>query len=129
MRRHIEQMLPRVKQVIKQTRVRIRGDTRSEGKLVSVFEPSTEVIRKGKAGKPTEFGKMMKLQEAENKIVIDFVVYDRRSNDCYLLSATEIVMPWRAKERPLKCRVWSERSGLRGRVGVWCALRDRRILL
>jgi transposase, IS5 family len=28
-----------------------------------VFEPSTEVIRKGKAGKPNEFGKMVKLQD------------------------------------------------------------------
>ncbi|MCP3475966.1 hypothetical protein NLM33_37660 [Bradyrhizobium sp. CCGUVB1N3] len=29
-----------------------RGDTRSEGKILSLFEPSTEIIRKGKAGKP-----------------------------------------------------------------------------
>jgi len=43
--------------VMKQTRARIfRGNTRSEGKLLSLFEPSTEVIRKGKAGKPNEFG-------------------------------------------------------------------------
>jgi IS5 family transposase len=56
-----------------------------EGKLLSVFEPSTEVIRKGKAGKPNEFGKMVKLQEAENQIVIDFEVYDQRPNDANLL--------------------------------------------
>jgi transposase, IS5 family len=86
LRQQIEQMLPRVKQVMKQTRARIyRGDTRSEGKLLSVFEPSTEVIRKGKAGKPNEFGKMVKLQEAENQIVIDFAVYDKRPNDSDLL--------------------------------------------
>jgi hypothetical protein len=35
-----------------------RGDTHSEG---SIFEPSTEVIRKGKASRPTEFGKLVKL--------------------------------------------------------------------
>jgi IS5 family transposase len=35
-----------------QTRARIlRGDTHVEGKILSVFEPSTEIIRKGKAGK------------------------------------------------------------------------------
>jgi len=45
-----------------------------------VFEPSTEIIRKGKTGKPNEFGKMVKLQEAENQIVIDFEVYDQRPN-------------------------------------------------
>jgi hypothetical protein len=50
---------------MKQTRARIfRGNTRSEGKLLSLFEPSTEVIRKCKAGKSNEFGKMVKLQEA-----------------------------------------------------------------
>src|ERR1700752_4448969 len=82
LRHQIDEMVPRVKQVMKQTRARIyRGDTRSEGKLLSVFEPSTEVIRKGKAGKPNEFGKMVKLQEAENQIVIDFEVYDQRPND------------------------------------------------
>jgi hypothetical protein len=48
------------------------GLTRSEGKVVSVFEPSTEIIRKGKISNPTEFGKMVKLQEAENQIVTDF---------------------------------------------------------
>jgi hypothetical protein len=51
-----------VRKVMKQTRARIlRGDTRGDGKLVSLFEPETEIIRKGKAGKPTEFGKMVKL--------------------------------------------------------------------
>jgi IS5 family transposase len=50
-----------------------------------LFEPSTEVIRKGKASKPTEFGKMLKLQEAENQIVIDYEVYAQRPNDADLL--------------------------------------------
>jgi IS5 family transposase len=35
--------------------------------------------------KPTEFGKMIKLQEAENQIVIEYEVYDRRPNDADLL--------------------------------------------
>jgi transposase, IS5 family len=86
LRERLDEMLPRVKQVMKQTRARIyHGDTRSEGKLLSVFEPSTEIIRKGKAGRPNEFGKMVKLQEAENQIVIDFEVYDKRPNDSDLL--------------------------------------------
>ena len=53
--------------------------------IVSLFEPSTEIIRKGKASKPTEFGKMVKLQEAENQIVTAYEVYDRRPSDCDLL--------------------------------------------
>jgi len=88
LRRQLDQMMPRVKQVMKQTRARIfRGNPRSEGKLLSLFEPSTEVIRKGKAGKPNEFGKMVKLQEAENQIVIDYQVYARRPNDSDILVA------------------------------------------
>ena len=76
LRQELDQMVLRVRQVMRQTRARIfRGNTRSEGKLLSLFEPSTEIIRKGKAGKPNEFGKMVKLQEAENQIVIDYEVY------------------------------------------------------
>jgi IS5 family transposase len=86
LREEIERMVPLIRQVMKQTRARIfRGDTRSEGKIVSVFEPSTEIIRKGKTSKPTEFGKMVKLQEAENQIVTAYEVYDRRPADSDLL--------------------------------------------
>jgi IS5 family transposase len=88
LRRQLDDMMPRVKQVMKQTRARIfQGNTRSEDKLLSLFEPSTEVIRKGKAGKPNEFGKMVKLQEAENQIVVDYEVYARRPNDSDILVA------------------------------------------
>ena len=88
LRQEIDAMVPLVKQVMKQTRARIfRGNTRFEGKLLSLFEPSTEVIRKGKAAKPNEFGKMVKLQEAENQIVINYEVYPRRPNDSDLLLA------------------------------------------
>ncbi len=85
-RQVLDQMVPLVQQVLRQTKARIfAGDTHSEGKIVSVFEPSTEVIRKGKSGKPTEFGKLIKLQEAENQIVIDYVIYDQRPSDLELL--------------------------------------------
>src|SRR6202163_1816199 len=88
LRQELDLMRSRVRQVMKQTRARIfRGNTRSEGKLLSLFEPSTEVIRKGKAGKPNEFGKMVKLQEAENQIITDYKVYVRRPYDSDLLIA------------------------------------------
>jgi transposase, IS5 family len=86
LREELDTMVPLVKQVTKQTRARIfHGDTRTQGKILSLFEPSTEVIRKGKAAKPNEFGKMVKLQEAENQIVVDYEVYARRPNDADLL--------------------------------------------
>jgi transposase, IS5 family len=82
----LERMIRLVQQVMHQTRERLfKGNTHVPGKLVSVFEPHTEVIRKGKAAKPTEFGKMVKIQEAEQQIVTHYEVYDERPSDSDLL--------------------------------------------
>lgn len=82
----IDAMVSRTKQVVSQTKARVfGGNEHFESKVLSMFEPSTEVIRKGKASKPTEFGKMVKIQEAENQIVIDFEVYDKKPSDSDLL--------------------------------------------
>jgi IS5 family transposase len=79
-------MSQRVRQVIRQTKARIfEGLTQLPGKIVSVFEPHTEVIRKGKASKPTEFGKLVQLQEAENQIITHYEVFDERPSDRELL--------------------------------------------
>jgi transposase, IS5 family len=85
-RMYLETMIPRVQQVLRQTRERIdHGNTHAPGKIVSLFEPHTEIIRKGKAGKPTEFGKMVKIQEAEEQIVTHYEVYEQRPSDSDLL--------------------------------------------
>ena len=53
---------------------------------MSVFEPHTEIIRKGKASKPNvNFGKLVKIQEAENHLVTHFEVYAERPADSTLL--------------------------------------------
>jgi transposase, IS5 family len=86
LRSQLATMVERVQQVIKQTKARVfRGDTKFEQKLASVFESQTEIIRKGKASKPTEFGKLLKIQEAENQIVTHFEVYEERPTDSSLL--------------------------------------------
>jgi IS5 family transposase len=86
LREDLEEMSALVRRVIHQTRQRIfHGNTRTEGKILSLFEPSTEIIRKGKAGKPNEFGKVLRLQEAENQIIVDYEVYARRPSDRDLL--------------------------------------------
>jgi len=63
----------------------IQGNAHASGKIVSLFEPHTEIIRKGKASKPTEFGKMVKIQEAESQIITHYEVYDERPSDSQLL--------------------------------------------
>jgi IS5 family transposase len=86
LRQELDTFVPRVQQVMRQTRARIfDGNTHVAQKLVSLFEPSTEVIRKGKASKPTEFGKMVKIQEAEHQIITEYVVYDQRPSDSDLV--------------------------------------------
>jgi IS5 family transposase len=61
------------------------GTTQLPGKLVSLFAPHTEIIRKGKAGKPNEFGQLVQVQEAENQIITHYEVYDQRPSDKHLL--------------------------------------------
>jgi len=88
LRKELDVMVPRVQQVIRQTKERIfGGNTHVTEKLTSLFEPTTEIIRKGKASKPTEFGKMVKIQEAENQIITDYQVYEERPSDSDLVIA------------------------------------------
>jgi IS5 family transposase len=83
---HLQTMADRVRRVVRQTKARIFGGlTKLPDKIVSLFEPHTEIIRKGKAGKPNEFGKLVQLQEAENQIITHYEVYDDRPADQRLL--------------------------------------------
>jgi hypothetical protein len=68
------------------TKARVfRGITQYPHKIVSLFEPHTEIIRKGKASKPNEFGNMVKVQEAENQIITHYEVFTERPEDSRLL--------------------------------------------
>jgi transposase, IS5 family len=67
-----------LRRVVAQARARVlRGDTRFPGKVVSLFEPHTEIIRKGKLAKPTEFGRVVKIQEAEAQFITDYEICER----------------------------------------------------
>jgi IS5 family transposase len=78
----LEPMIELVRRVVVQTRARIlRGDTHYPGKVVSVFEPHTEIIRKGKIARPTEFGRVVKIQEAEAQFITDYAVVERGQPD------------------------------------------------
>ena len=85
----LEHFLPLVHRVIAQSRARVfKGDTHYRDKVLSLFEPHTEAIRKGKASKPTEFGKLVKIQEAEHQIVVDYQVFEKRPEDRALVIPT-----------------------------------------
>ena len=56
--------------VVDQTRARLLGgDTHVPDKVLSLFEPHTVTIRKGKISKPNEFGNLVTIQEAEHQII------------------------------------------------------------
>jgi IS5 family transposase len=75
----LERMIPLVRQVMRQTKARLfHNDLHAADKLVSLFETATQIIRKGKSSKPTEFGRLIKIQEAENHIITDYEVCDQR---------------------------------------------------
>ena len=82
----LETMVDQVRRVVRQTKARVFGGiTQFPDKLLSLFEAHTEIIRKGKASKPNEFGNVVELQEAENQIITHFEVFEKRSSDQNLL--------------------------------------------
>src|SRR5882762_3004790 len=71
----LRHFLPLVEKVITQTKERVwGGNCHVQGKVLSLFEPHTEVIRKGKAHKPNEFGRLVRIDEVENGIVSGYQV-------------------------------------------------------
>lgn len=84
----LQGMRPLVQRVIAQTRARVLGgDTHVPDKILSVFEPHTETIRKGKIAKPNEFGKLVTIQESEHQIITAYEVHPRRPADVTLWTA------------------------------------------
>jgi Transposase domain (DUF772)/Transposase DDE domain len=81
----LRQMRPLVRRVIAQTRARLLGgDTHVPDKVLSLFEPHTETIRKGKIATPNEFGKLVTIQEAEHQIITGYEVHATRPADTTL---------------------------------------------
>ena len=84
-RQQLQRMQPMVRRILGQTRARLLGgDTHVPDKILSVFEPHTEAIRKGKIAKPTEFGKLVTIQESEHQIITAYEVHERRPPDMTL---------------------------------------------
>lgn len=81
----LKTMLPLVRRVVAQTTQRVfEGDTHVPDKVVSLFEPHTTPIRKGKIVTPTEFGQLVTIQEADGQIVTRYAVHDGRPADSTL---------------------------------------------
>lgn len=80
---NLEQIIPQVEQIITQTTRRIvYGESvPATDKVVSLFEPHTAIIRKGKTGHPVEFGRVVWLDEVEGGMIRRYAVLDGNPND------------------------------------------------
>jgi IS5 family transposase len=78
----LRHFLPLVEKVMAQTKERVwEGNRHVAGKVLSLFEPHTQVIRKGKAHKPNEFGRLVRIDEVENGIVSGYEVLEGNAAD------------------------------------------------
>jgi transposase, IS5 family len=74
----LDTFIPRVEQVLDQTVRRVfQGEAvAASEKIVSVFEPHTAIIRKGKIANATEFGRVVWLDEVEGGIISRYAVLE-----------------------------------------------------
>lgn len=82
-REQLERYLPRVQHVIRQTVSRVfEGEKLPPHlKLVSLFEPHTAIIQRGKAGHDTEFGRKVWLDEVEGGFISHYRILDGNPSD------------------------------------------------
>jgi IS5 family transposase len=75
--------IPLVDQVIQQTVRRVvKGEqVPAQEKLVSIFEPHTDIIRRGKKRHPVEFGHKLWLDEVDGGIVSNYRILEGNPND------------------------------------------------
>jgi IS5 family transposase len=67
--------LPYMKKIADVARRRFRGEkVENEEKIFSLFEPHTELIKKGKKNKPIEFGHLIVVSQTPEKFITDCIV-------------------------------------------------------
>src|ERR687886_364164 len=88
LREKFETFMPRLEQVIRQTVRRVLGGETvpAGGKIVSLFEPPTQILVPPKAGKPGGVGKKLWLEEVDGGIVSGWRVLDQAGPDAAYLA-------------------------------------------
>jgi IS5 family transposase len=86
----LDTFLPRVAQVVDQTvrRVFQHEPVPAADKLVSLFEPHTAILRRNKAGKPTEYGRKVWLDEVDGGLVTRWDVLSGNPDDAQQWAAS-----------------------------------------
>jgi len=80
-------MLPAMRQVAWVARRRVFDGEQvpNSDKVFSIFEPHTELIKRGRRGRPVEFGHKVLLTQSREKFITDYVVLEKSCSDTQLL--------------------------------------------
>jgi transposase, IS5 family len=83
LKRKLETFIPLAKKVVDQTSRRVlKGEpVPAQDKVLSIFEPHTDIICRGKENHPVEYGHKVWLNEVDGGIVTHFRILDGNPND------------------------------------------------
>jgi len=72
--------------IVSAARRRFKGEkVPHEEKVFSLFEPHTELIKKGKKDKPMEFGHLIFLTQTREKFITDCILYEKSPSETTML--------------------------------------------
>jgi IS5 family transposase len=82
----LARFLPTMTQIIEVALSNWKGEVvANEDKVFSLFEPHTELIQRGRRGKPIEWGHKILFSETKEKFITDYVVFEKSPSDKTLL--------------------------------------------
>jgi IS5 family transposase len=83
LKRTLETFIPLAEKVVDQTKRRVLKDEQvpAQDKVLSIFEPHTDIICRGKESHPVEYGHKVWLNEVDGGIVTHFRILDGNPND------------------------------------------------
>jgi len=68
-------------EILRQTEAKLSGVDSIADCIVSLLDPDARVIRKGKLGKPNEFGRSMQLVQDKSDIMLDYTIHEGNPSD------------------------------------------------
>jgi len=76
-----EEHLAVAEKIMAQTEQKLNGVESIPERIVSLYDPEVRVIRKGKLGKPNEFGRTLELVQDESGLMLDYQIQVGNPND------------------------------------------------
>ena len=113
----IENVLEQLPAATKQAHERIIGGRKvaNEDKILSLYDDSIHVIKRGKAGAPVEFGNKLWLGENRDGLIVDYQLHEDNPSDSKLVKPALMRL---IDQRQLDIkRVWGDR-GLSGKTNT-----------